>query len=141
MATYTAWASWRAWLRMNWTATELRWENEDLDPPKGADGKSTPFVMFELVSDVATQKSVGAGSPAANLWRENGQALFHVYVPQGSGTDVLRQHAETMMLALRGLALTPGIRVEDISINYGDPGQRMANWFFMTVAAGWVRDF
>lgn len=141
MATLTAWRALETWARTNWTATELRFENEALNPPQDANGVPKPFVMLEVSSDVTEQDSIGAGSVAANLWRERGVALFHVFVPSGTGTAAMRQHAENLMLALRGLKLTPGITVEDISMNFGDPGQRDANWFFMTVAAAWVRDF
>ena len=60
MSSLTAYNALRNWFEANWVATATRFENET----KYAPVDLAPFVYMEVVGDLFSQQSIGAGSPA-----------------------------------------------------------------------------
>jgi len=131
----------RAWTVANWTATALRFENEVLGPPADASGPQ-PFVYFEMETNFIFESEIGAGDPQNNVWREEGEALWHVAVPSGTGSRDARAHAEALSTLLKSLVLPNGIHLGDIEIAAGDEWAVEAggNYWALPVIAEWTRD-
>ena len=131
----------RAHLEANWTSTPLAWENEAFEPPTDGLGNPTPWVMVEIGGDLYAQASIGAGSAAANLWREEGLVWFHVFVAAGTGSALARQHARALVDLFRGLTLAGGaIRFRDASIGRGEPGDEDGKFWRISASVEWQRD-
>lgn len=126
----------RAWFEANWSATARRYENELLDPPADL----APFVFFEVFSEFLDHSDIGSGDPATNAWREEGEVVFHVMVATGTGSRVARQLAEQLAMSLRGLTLSSGVRIADLSIGAGEELTGDGNYFDLPLAARWVRE-
>lgn len=138
MSSATVHAAVRTWLEANWTTTELRFENESQDPP--ADGAT--FIYVELDGGFFDQESIGAGTVAANLWREEGTLFLDVCVPTGDRTKTTQglQYRETLALALRGLQLTPGITFREIAFGVGEKLEGSGNYYRLPLTAAFFRD-
>ena len=141
MSSDTLHAALRAYLEANWTATPLAWENEAFEAPRDALGNPLPWVMVEASGNLCAQASIGAGSAAANLWREEGLVWLHVFVPTGTGSALARQHARALVDLFRGLTLAAGtIRYRDASIGRGEPGSDDGKWWRISAGVEWQRD-
>lgn len=136
MSSLTAYGALRTWLEANWFTTALRFENEDSYPP--ADGSA--FVFFETIGGVFDQISIGAGSPDANLWREQGLAIFTCCVPNGVGVELARSYAQTLAHALKGLQLAPGLTCQQMEIRPGEPFGDGGNYYGIPLITSWYRD-
>lgn len=95
MSSATPAAAIEARLRANWTATPIQTSNvvEDLPEPPAA------FIALEFPGGGAEQITIGA--PGANLFREDGAFMLHVFVPLGAGAAVARGHADTLAAIFR----------------------------------------
>lgn len=137
-ATYVdvAYETLRAWLIANWSATALRFENETLDPPAAL----AAFVFFEVWSEFVDVAEIGAGNPHDAVWREEGEAVFHIVVASGSGALQVRDYAEQLALKLRGLVLANGVRIGALSIGSGEQLAVDGSYFDLPLSAQWARD-
>jgi hypothetical protein len=138
MSSLTAYNALRNWLTGVWTATALRFENEDPAPPQ-VPGDLPPFVYLEVVGDLFSQLSIGAGSPTANLWREEGSAIFHCCVKSFSGVSVARGYASTLADALRANPV-PGLVCVTQIIGAGGPFVSDGNYFDVPLVTNWYRN-
>ena len=126
----------KAWLIANWSATALRFENELVDPPADL----APFVFFEMTTELVDVSEIGAGTAQADIWREQGEAFFHVLVASGTGALEARGFAEDLAHMMKGLALANGVRIGSLSIGAGEMAARDGNYWVLTLSAQWVRD-
>lgn len=137
MSSLTAYDALRNWLVANWSNTALRFENETSYPPD--DG--APFVYFETAGGFFEQISIGAGSPDANLWREEGIALFHCCVANGVGAEIPRNYASTLARMLKGLVLpVAGLSCTSMQIRPGEPFGDGGNYYGVPLITNWYRD-
>lgn len=137
MSSLTAYNALRSWLEANWSVTALRFENETKYAPAG---DLPAFVYLEVVGDLFSQLSIGAGSPSANLWRETGSAILHCCVKSGSGVQLARGYASTLADMMRGLALSPGLQCQDMAIGFGGPFVADGNYFAVPLRTDWFRN-
>ena len=82
MSSATAFAGIEAYLRANWSATPIWFENENWKLPN----PPAHFLLVEVFGDFYDQASIGADPQDGNLYRETGQIYVHVMVPRGQGT-------------------------------------------------------
>lgn len=136
MSSLTSYDALRNWFEANWTFTAKRYENETPYAPDAL----APFVYMEVVGDLFAQLSIGAGSPAANLWREEGAALFHCCVASGSGVSLARGYAQTLADMMRGLALAPGLQCTSMAIRPGEPFASDGNYYDVPLISDWYRN-
>lgn len=118
-----------------WSATPLVFENENWPTPDNPE----PFVFVEIFGDFYDLASIGAGSVAANRWREAGQLLMHVMTPSGEGSRGARTTAKQILDLVRGQEIA-GVIFRECSIGAGEPGTADGNYFRMTATANWERD-
>lgn len=131
----------KAWTVANWSATALRFENETLDPPVDVDGTPLPFVYFEMESAFVATAEFGSGAAAANVWREEGEAVWHVAVASGTGSRAARGLAEDLARALKGRVLANGVRLARLALGAGDDWTGDGgNFWALPVIAEFVRD-
>ncbi len=129
-----------AFLVANWTTTPLVFENpQNPYPQPGPDGVPIPWVKVEIAGNVYDQVSIGAGSPADDSWREEGQLWLHVFVPAGSGSRKARQIATALTWLFRGAQLDPDIEFRDMSVGLGEPGDDYGNTWRLSVSIDWFR--
>lgn len=140
MSTAAVYSAVRTYLEANWTTTPLRWENETFTIPVDADGVPQPWVDVEITGTEYDQASLGAGTVASNLWREDGMLWLHVMVPSGSGSGVARTHAANLAALFRGLDLDPDIVFRTMSIGLGSPGDDDGNWWRLSLSIEWQSD-
>jgi hypothetical protein len=135
MSSDTVYSAVRDFLTDNWTATAIAWENEPFEKPE----PPAPWIMVEVSGDAYDQASIGAGSPSANRWREEGMVWCHVFAPAGSGSLTARQHAAALADLFRGLELPGDIEFRRLSIGLGEPGDEDGNWWRISLSAEWIR--
>ena len=135
MSSLTSYNALRNWLTAAWSVTELRFENENPEPPAGL----ADFIYLEVVGDLFSQRSIGAGSPTANLWREEGAAIFHCCVKSGSGVSTARGYAASLADALRANPV-PGLVCEQQIIGAGGPFAADGNYFDVPLITNWYRN-
>lgn len=123
-----------AYLRAEWSATPLVFENEEwpLD-----EGEPAAFVYVEIFGNFYSQESVG--DPGNNLWRETGTMQMHVLVPNATGTRSARTYAKALVALFREVEVD-GVRFREMSIGAGEPGMPTGNYFPMTATVDWEFD-
>ncbi|MDR3474434.1 MAG: phage tail terminator-like protein [Devosia sp.] len=139
MSTDAVYSAVQAFLTDNWTATPLVFENGSGEPPIAPDGSLIPWVEVEVAGNAYSQISIGAGSPADNRWREEGQVWFHVFVKTGAGSLLARQLATALTGLFRGAQLDPDIEFGDMSVGLGEPGDDDGNYWRLSVSIDWFR--
>jgi hypothetical protein len=122
-------------LRGNWTLTPLVFENEGFELPD----QPAHFVYVEVWGESYRQESLGAETRDANLWRESGQLMMHVMVPDGIGTSLARQYAKQLVGLFRGQDIDE-TTFRDASIGAGEAGRDFGNYWALTAAVNWERD-
>ena len=135
MASPEAFAPIEAYLRAEWTATPLAFENDDFKPAKTA----AAFVLAEIFGTYFDQASIGEGDRIDNLWREAGMIYLHVCVKRGTGSLAARTYCRQLADLFRGQDLG-SIRFRDISIGAAEAGDEDGNYFRMTTTIEWERD-
>ena len=135
MASPEAFTPIEAYLKAEWTATPLAFENDDYKPGKTV----AAFVTAEIFGTFFDQASIGEGDRVDNLWREAGMIYLHVCVPRGSGSLTARTYCRQLADLFRGQDLG-AIRFRDISIGAAEVGDEDGNYFRMTVTIEWERD-
>ncbi|MCO5071139.1 MAG: DUF4128 domain-containing protein [Rhizobiaceae bacterium] len=135
MSSATAFAGIEAYLRANWSATPIWFENENWKLPN----PPAHFLLVEVFGDFYDQASIGADPQDGNLYRETGQIYVHVMAPRGQGTATARTYAKQIVDLFRGNE-DAGVRPRGASIGAGEPGEEDGNFFRMTVTLDWERD-
>lgn len=87
----------RTRLEANFSALELRWQNETEPLPD----TPTAFVFVELVLENHGILAYGGGQ-GSNEWRTEGRIEAHVLVPVGTGVATGLAHAESICDVFRG---------------------------------------
>ncbi len=139
MSTDAVYSAVQAFLTDNWTTTPLVFENASGEPPTAPDGSLIPWVEGEVAGNAYCQVSIGAGSPADDRWREEGQLWLHVFVKTGTGSLLARQLATALTLLFRGAQLDPDIEFRDMSVGLGEPGDEDGNFWRLSVSIDWFR--
>lgn len=130
-----------------WSATHLVFDNEDADQGGNARPQegTAPWVLVEMTSNFDERASIGASGETAadddNLFREEGQLLFSVMVPSGTGSRVARQLAKAIVNLFRRLELADGtIEFLTASIGVGQRQEEEGQWFIMPVSVDYRAD-
>ncbi|KQZ31582.1 hypothetical protein ASD50_15035 [Mesorhizobium sp. Root552] len=118
-----------------WTTTPVVFENDAFDLPE----TPAPFIYVEVFGDFFGQASIGDEPRDNNLWREGGQADFHVMTPNGTGSREARSLASQIAGLFRGQDIA-GVSFLDASIGAGDPGRAFAGYYAMTATVNFERD-
>lgn len=133
MSSITAFAALEDFLRAEWTATPIVFENEDFPL---ADNPAA-FVFIEIFGDYFAQESIG--DPGNNLWRESGELRGHVLVPNGTGTRAARTYASDLADFFKEVEVS-GVRFQQMSIGAGEAGKNDGNYYRTTLSVDWERD-
>lgn len=136
MASDTVFTAVKTYLTANFSACPLTWENDAYQPAS----PPAPWMLIQFEGDLFEQITIGAGTPAANLWREQGAVLAHGFVPSGTGSLLARQNLVAMATLLRGLELTPAIRFRAMSIGDYGAGSEDGNYWGLSLRADFIRD-
>ncbi len=134
MSSASAFEGLEDYLKAEWTATPIVFENEDW--PLADDPAA--FVFIEIFGDFFGQASIGA--PGENIWREEGQIRAHVMVVRNTGTRVARQCAQQLAAFFQEVEVADGIHFSEMSIGAGEPGAADGNYYRMTLMVDWYRD-
>ncbi|RUM97913.1 hypothetical protein EET67_09875 [Pseudaminobacter arsenicus] len=135
MSSATAFNTIEQYLKAQWTATPLVFENEPHDLPD----QPAHWVFVEVFGDTFEQASIGADGRDANLWRETGQIYINVMTERDIGTGQARAYAEQLASLFRGLDIGT-LTFGRSSIGAGEPGIGDGNYWRMTVTIDWERD-
>lgn len=135
MSSATVFSAVRSFLTAAWLTTPLAWENEEFALP----GEPAAWIKVEVYGDSYDQVSIGSGSPTMERWVEEGAVMLHVMVPQGTGSNAAREHAENLATLLRGLELPSNIRFTSMSIGLGDMGTEDGTYWRLSLRANWTR--
>lgn len=141
MASSTVYSTLRALLDDEWSTTTVRWENETFDVPEPTDPPATPaaWLAVELEGSSYTQRSIGSGNPTLERWVEEGTLVIYSLVQVNAGTLVARQNATAVANLLRGRTLSGDLRITDLSIGGGGPGDEDGMWWQLPVRINWQR--
>ena len=115
--------------------TPLVFENEPYPTPD----IPSAWVLVEIFGDFFDQASIGAAAVIANRWREGGQVLLHVMIPNETGSRAGRLLAKQLIDLFRGQEIV-GIRFRDASIGAGERGTQDGNYYRMTATIDWELD-
>jgi hypothetical protein len=122
------------YLAANFTAAHLSLENDGYKPT------NEPWVYAEIIGTAWDQASIGAGSALENSWEEMGLAMFHVYVPSGTGDAKVRALCYGLLDLFRGVTLlNESIRFYRASCGGSSPGSLDGKWWRMTASVEWER--
>lgn len=142
MSSATVYSAVKAFLIASWTTTPLVFDNaneaENLTKPWEG---TSPWVSVEMTSDYYGAESIGAGSDAANLYRERGVIFPTVMVPSGTGSLLARQHAKALIDLFRGLDLVAGrVIFREMSIGLGENRTENGNWYALPCSIEYQAD-
>jgi len=133
MATPEAFDAFKDYLDGEWTGAPLVYENDLATLPDSP----AAWVLVEVFGSFYAQETFGA--PGDNLWREGGQTDFHVMTPRDTGSRAGRIIASQLASLFREQGPS-GIRIIDMSIGAGEPGDGDGNYFRMSLTVNWQRD-
>lgn len=103
-------------LATHWTQTDLAYENDGYLSRTDGNGSLIPFVLVEVQGALYEQRSIGAGTPVADLWMDRGVLWLHVLVGSNTGSQTAKTYAASLAELFRGLELDPAIAFGDITI-------------------------
>lgn len=130
----------KAHVDANWDSglAPIYFEN-DLEgaPP----GDVAMWVEVVLDTNLYGQESIGGGDgPKDNRWDEDGTLWFHVMAPRGIGSRESRRFAKALANLFRGTRLLDDELVfGDADMGAGNPGDKNANYYLLSVSIGWLR--
>ncbi|HEY4136493.1 MAG TPA: phage tail terminator-like protein [Alphaproteobacteria bacterium] len=139
MSSATAYNALHDFLEVAWDAgpAPLVYENEKFDKPE----PPAPWIYVEVIGTLFDAASIGAGDDESNLYREDGQVFFHVFVPKGSGSVTARGLGEQLATLFRGRELLGGKMIfPSASIGDNAVGSDDGNWWRMTAAIAFQRE-
>jgi|SRR6187402_188350 len=128
----------QAFLTANWTATPVAYQNDGFAPSSDGNGSLVPWVYVEIYGGLYEQRSVGAGSAAANLWIDQGQVWLHVFVGSGTGSQVAMSYGAQLAELFRGLFLAPNIQFGDIALGPSG-GTTDGNDWSLSTSIDWMQ--
>lgn len=146
MADYAgATASIRERLVANWNVTPITFQNEPVPepwPPTVADPvapdfpRPAPWVHLEISSTGSEMR--GVGKPGSQVWIYDGLISVHVFVPEGSGDGLARQHAVALGEIFRAKVFyreAPGcyVRTWAPRVDGGGDADHDGNWYRVTM--------
>ncbi len=120
----------KAHVTANWTATPIRWPNEDFEEPEGA------WLAFEMNGSLYGQQTIGMSQQGDNRWDREGSVWFHVMTRRGEGETGARGAALYLANLFRGRLLMPDESLEFFDA-HDDPGETQGNWYRVTVTIEW----
>lgn len=133
MSSHTAFDAIEGHLRSEFTGAPLVFENE----PWPQQETPSTFVLVEVFGDFYVQESIGA--PGQNLWRETGQILMHVLVPNDTGSREARMVARELVGLFREVSVD-GVHFGEMSIGAGEPGEEKSQYYRITASVDFWRD-
>lgn len=134
MASDAVFTAVRDFLTENWQMTPVGYENEGFTGPP-----DTIWVMCEVYEFSDDQVSIGAGSPVANRWREQGAVILYINAPVGTGSLQARQIGVALKNLLRGLELPDTLRFESMSLGDGGVGDDHGLWWSLVLRADYIQ--
>jgi len=134
----------RAFIKANWTATPVAWQNDDtgegegpFERPRDADGNPDPFIYCEISN--ATARGSAFGSVGKRVKSNTGFVAAHCYVPIGSGdaaADLLaKQFGE--MLEMQSIGAPPAPRMDAAQEGGGGSGDDDGLYYRVSVTIPW----
>lgn len=142
MASQTAFDAIHSYIGTNWTDSTIPvvFENEKFIAPSVPPSPAT-WIMVQVIGDTFDQASLGSGTADTELWREEGQISFFVFVRPGTGSSAARGVADTFVAIFRGRQIAASfIRFHGISIGGGQAGSDDGNWWGLSGTINWIRD-
>lgn len=133
MASHTAYRAIRDYLDAQWTTTRITWGNDNL-----GDEHADPWVHADVTGSSYEQESMGAGVVTDNRWVEVGMLFMSVMVKSGTGTDLARSYADTLVNLFRGQDFAQ-IEFQRFSIGLGQVSTENGNWWELPVSIEWER--
>lgn len=128
----------QAFLTANWTSTPVAYPNDGFAPTSDGNGSLTPWLLVEVYGGLYEQRSIGAGSAAANLWTDSGQVWLHVFVGSGTGSQLALSYAAQLAELFRGLFLDPNIQFGDIALG-ASGGSTDGNDWSLSTSIDWLQ--
>lgn len=125
-------------LAAHWTATPIAFQNDGYAPTSDGNGTLTPWLLVEVYGGLYEQRSIGAGSPAADLWMDSGQLWLHVFVGSGTGSQLAMSYGAQLAELFRGLELDPNITFGDISLG-ASGGSTDGNDWTLSTSVDWIQ--
>ena len=124
------------YLTTSWTSCPLAYENDGYEPPD-----NTPWAYVEFMGTAWVQDTIGAGPIRDNRFTEEGLVMLHVFVPKGTGSNLIRQYARQLADLFRGAELLAGtLWFKNASIGAGNPGSEDGKWWRMTATIEFERN-
>jgi len=97
----------------NWATTVVKWDNVDFTPPKG-----NYWVDFSIRDGATNRKNIGA----QGTFRHFGFISAQIYAPKGTGTQTIREHADSIASIFRDVKFN-GITCQEAEVvNVGEQG-------------------
>ena len=113
----------------NWsTAIKVVYDNMKYTPVA-----DTPYVRLSLENIESRQTSLGN----SRLWRNNGLIFIDIFVPEHTGTKILRGYIDTAAAIFRGVTFS-GIVCR--APYQPSPGQVLNGWYQMSIAIPYFVD-
>lgn len=126
-------ATW-SYLRENWKQTPVIDIDNTPDqlPPGLCDWVTLQFFF-------APEGQASVGIPGDNFWREEGEFLLYIFIPTGTGIDVLRDYGEQLQVLFRGKQID-GIFYESVSAPSPREQQPLAegSWYAQALAVSYI---
>lgn len=127
-----------SFLTANWHTTDVAFENAGYEPRVDSSGTIFPWVFVEVYGGLYEQRSVGAGTAAADLWTDSGVIWLHIFVGVGQGSLLAKQYGAALAELFRGLTLTPNITFGDITLG-GGGGSTDGNDWTLSTSIDWIQ--
>jgi hypothetical protein len=128
----------QTYLTANWHSTDVAFENDSFEPRSDTNGTILPWMLVEIYGGLYEQRSMGAGSAAADFWSDSGTVWFHIIVGTGTGSLVAKQYAAALAELFRGLQVAPNIAFGDIAIG-ASGGTSDGNDWSLSVSVDWIQ--
>jgi uncharacterized protein DUF4128 len=128
----------QGFLTANWTLTDVAFENDGYEPQVAADGTIRPWLLVEVFGGLTEQRSIGAGSAAADLWTDSGVLWLHIFVASGTGSLLAKQYGAALAALFRGLQLDPDIAFGDIALA-ASGGSSNGNDWSLSASIDWIQ--
>ena len=82
------------------SAVPIKYENVPFDPPKGS-----PYIALTILSGNGINASIGTDRP---LLRHAGIIQLDIFVPEDTGTEVARTHADSLDTLFKNVQFSAG---------------------------------
>jgi hypothetical protein len=124
----------KAYMSANWTANQIRWENEPLDP------LPEEFTDVEMTGTYYGQESIGASRQEDNRWDEEGVLWLHTLVKINTGGSTAHARAKALADMFRGTRLlNESLEFREAFIGRGQPGFEDGMYYRLSTYINWRR--